>query len=89
MNMTRILLWLCLCLSASAALAHHSRTAYDLDTEIEVHGIVKEVRWRNPHVRYVLEVENDDGVTENLGLRWPRGDRARADGLVPGHRQGG
>ncbi len=49
---------------ATVVQAHHSRTAFDLNNEISVQGTVIKVRWRNPHVRYVLEVINKEGITE-------------------------
>ncbi len=62
--MLRPLILLLLLLPFSSLNAHHSRTAFDLDTEISVKGTVKKIRWRNPHVRYVLEVVNEAGVKE-------------------------
>ena len=55
---------LILLLPLTTVQAHHSRTAFDLDTEISVKGTVMAMRWRNPHVRYVLEVVNEKGVNE-------------------------
>ncbi|MDE0929163.1 MAG: DUF6152 family protein [Halioglobus sp.] len=62
--MLKHFLLLLLLLPLATIQAHHSRTAYDLDTEISVKGTVKAMRWRNPHVRYVLEVINEQGVNE-------------------------
>jgi Family of unknown function (DUF6152) len=59
-----VLALLVLMLPVTGLQAHHSRTAFDLDTEISVTGTVTKIRWRNPHVRYVLEVVNEEGVTE-------------------------
>ena len=37
--------------------AHHGRGAtYDLDSEIEIRGVVTELVWRNPHVAIMIEV---------------------------------
>ena len=56
---------LLLLLPMASVRAHHSRTAYDLEVEIPVQGMVTNVRWRNPHVRYALEVVNAKGIVES------------------------
>jgi Family of unknown function (DUF6152) len=61
-------------LSTSQALAHHSRTYFDLDRQISVKGTITQVKWRNPHVRYVLQSVNEKGVTETWSM----------DGQTPG-----
>ncbi|MBT6026673.1 MAG: hypothetical protein HOG96_01270 [Porticoccaceae bacterium] len=61
-------------LVSASALAHHSRTYFELDHQIEVKGTVMQVKWRNPHVRYVLERVNEQGVTETWSM----------DGQTPG-----
>ncbi|MGI9259689.1 MAG: DUF6152 family protein [Gammaproteobacteria bacterium] len=49
----------------SDALAHHSRAAvYDMSTTVEVAGEVTRVLWRNPHIRFWLDVEMDGEVVE-------------------------
>ena len=49
---------------ASGVLAHHSRSNFDLETVIELEGVVTEFSWRNPHSFTVMEVINEDGETE-------------------------
>jgi hypothetical protein len=49
-------------LPASTALAHHSVSAYfDTSQVIEVQGELTEVRWRNPHVGFTINVRNENG----------------------------
>jgi hypothetical protein len=43
------------------AFAHHSFAEFDTDTSITLEGVVDEVWFNNPHVRYYLSVKNDDG----------------------------
>ena len=51
----------CLWLPANA---HHSSIGiYDEENPVEIEGIVKEVRWRNPHPSYTVAVTNDQGET--------------------------
>ncbi len=47
------------------AFAHHAFAAnYDPDATGTIEGVVVEMFWGNPHVRYFLEVVNADGKTE-------------------------
>jgi len=49
-------------LPASTVLAHHSVSAYfDTSQVIEVQGELTEVRWRNPHVGFTINVRNENG----------------------------
>lgn len=42
----------------SSALAHHSYSMFDLDKSVTLEGTVTEVRWANPHIWIVVEVED-------------------------------
>ena len=47
-----------------AATAHHSfRAQYDADIVVEVTGTITEVAWTNPHARFYVAAEDDDGET--------------------------
>ena len=47
-----------------AAAAHHSfRAQYDADIVVEVTGTITEVTWTNPHARFYVAAEDDDGET--------------------------
>ena len=54
-----------LCAPQSAN-AHHSVAGFfDANTQVEIEGVVANVRWRNPHTVFIVDVMNDDGtVTE-------------------------
>lgn len=41
--------------------AHHSRANFDLETVVEVEGIVTEFAWKNPHSFTAMEVINEKG----------------------------
>ena len=42
---------------------HHSVSAnFDTSTVVEASGVVTELSWRNPHVRFQLTEENADGT---------------------------
>ena len=52
----------CLSLLPILASAHHSFVAtFDVETINEVVGVVTEVNWRNPHVRFTLRATDDQG----------------------------
>jgi hypothetical protein len=46
------------------ALAHHSRSNFDLDSVVEIEGVVTEFSWRNPHAYAVVERTKEDGTKE-------------------------
>jgi len=41
--------------------AHHSVAEFDTTQTLTIHGIVKEVWYNNPHVRYYVTVTDDNG----------------------------
>ena len=49
-------------LLSSSASAHHSAAVYDVEKTIEVTGIVRAFRWKNPHTLVTLAVTDDDGT---------------------------
>ena len=57
-----------------AAAAHHSfRAQYDADIMVEVTGTITEVAWTNPHARFYVAAEDDEGeaVTWDFELASP------------------
>ena len=70
--------------------AHHAFAAeFDADSPVEFRGTVTKVEWINPHVWIHLDVEKDDGATENWAFEagtpnvlFRRGFTRRA--LLPG-----
>ena len=60
----RNVFWLILVMAPLAAAAHHSfRAQYDSDLVVEVTGTITEVAWTNPHARFYVAAEDDDGET--------------------------
>lgn len=55
-------------MSAAPVFAHHSHAMYDANNEIELDGVITEVRWINPHVWIYVEVENEDGMKKTWGM---------------------
>ena len=66
MNMRKALLaaGLATALATPAALAHHSFAAEFTQDSAVIEGVVTEVWFRAPHIRYYVEVTGDDGTTE-------------------------
>jgi len=55
-------------LLASGAQAHHSAAAYDLMRVATQKGTLTELRFENPHVRFVLEVKGSDGTATTWNI---------------------
>jgi hypothetical protein len=53
---------------AAATLAHHSFAMFDLTKKIELHGVVKEFQWTNPHTWIQLIVTDENGVETEWSL---------------------
>lgn len=68
-------------LAGTLAQGHHAYSAnYDPNLTGTLEGVVIEVFWANPHVRYFLEVVNEHGETElwdvessNIGMMTAEG----------------
>jgi hypothetical protein len=49
-------------LAATSSFAHHSYVAeFDADSPATIEGVVREVWFKNPHVRYYIAVIDEDG----------------------------
>lgn len=60
--MIRTLIAVLLITVASVTLAHHSVAGFfDSGTSVEIEGVVKTVRWRNPHTEFEVNVSNPAG----------------------------
>jgi len=89
--------------AATSGEAHHSFAAeFTVDRKSRVTGVVTEVWFRNPHVRYYVDVAADDGSIEQWDTRggspalltrrgWTKdsiraGDRITLEGYAEGRR---
>ena len=59
----RVVPLLALLTVASSAWAHHSFAMFDLDKEVTLEGVVKDVQWANPHVWLEVDVADGNGGT--------------------------
>ena len=56
---------------AAPVWAHHSHAMYDATHEVQLDGVIKEVRWSNPHVWMYFVVRGPDGKTKTWALEGP------------------
>jgi len=69
--MTKHLAVIAACLLAAVVptLAHHSFSAeYDSNQPVTLKGVVKELKWTNPHAYVYVDVKNDNGKTDTWAL---------------------
>jgi hypothetical protein len=60
---------LCLTLSGSLVVAHHSETAeYDSTKPVKVTGTINRVEWANPHVWFFVDVKDETGKVTTWGF---------------------
>jgi hypothetical protein len=59
-NILTIIIWL---MAAGAARAHHGIANFDLNTDLELTGVVTKVEFLNPHSWLYLDVANTGGTT--------------------------
>ena len=65
MKTNRTLLASALLLMTSHAAAHHNWSAiYDVESDIEIEGVISSIQWRNPHVRVSFTV--NEGTAEEM-----------------------
>jgi len=69
MNLFRKLLLLFAAIGvASSAWSHHSFAMFDLDKEVTLDGVVKELQWANPHVWLEILVPDGKGGSTQWSL---------------------
>lgn len=76
-------------LAASAAAAHHSYAAFDLQRPFVLEGVIIRFDWANPHVYIEIETDGPDGERWQVQAETPGSLALRgwsAESLVPGER---
>jgi hypothetical protein len=59
-----------LALVSVTAMAHHSFAMFDMETNLELQGVISEWQWRNPHVHFIVDVAAGQGVDPKTIGRW-------------------
>jgi hypothetical protein len=54
--------------AAAPVLAHHSFAIYDMQQNVEFHGVIESIKLRNPHMAMTLTVTNDEGKQETINF---------------------
>ena len=63
-------------LAATPITAHHAIQAqFDQDRLATITGVMRRVMWINPHVRWFLDVEDENGVLQTWSLEWTSANR--------------
>lgn len=55
-------------LIATGAVAHHSTAMFDQTKTVELHGVVKEFQYTNPHSWLIIDVQEEDGTVTSWGF---------------------
>ena len=63
-----ILLGAALAVGALPAAAHHSFAVYDMQQNVEFHGIVDTVKFRNPHMAMTMIATNEKGEKKQINF---------------------
>ncbi len=67
----------------SLSLAHHSTAGFfDRNTKVEIAGVITDIRWRNPHTVFELDVKNEDGSVTAWSVESGALSVLRAQGLT-------
>ena len=66
----------------NVASSHHSIFPFDMNTFVELEGVVSEKIWRNPHVRLTMLIENGSGETEEWLLEADSANAAARRGVT-------
>jgi hypothetical protein len=53
---------------AASAIAHHSFAIYDMQQNVEFHGVVETVKFRNPHMAMTLTVTDANGEKRTINF---------------------
>jgi hypothetical protein len=47
--------------AANTVCAHHSASAFDRATQVDIEGTIVELEWKNPHIYFTMEATSADG----------------------------
>jgi len=70
-------------LVAGSAFAHHSAAQFDFGNTVDITGVVKYVRFANPHAKLILEVTDDERGTRDIEYEGHSRNNMVREGLKP------
>lgn len=70
-------------LTAGSAFAHHSAAQFDFGNTVDITGVVKYVRFANPHAKLILEVTDDERGTRDIEYEGHSRNNMVREGLKP------
>jgi len=68
---------------AGTAFGHHSAAQFDFGNPVNITGIVKYVRFANPHAKIILEVTDEERGTRDIEYEGHSRNNMVRQGLVP------
>jgi hypothetical protein len=68
MKCAKSMLAMTLLMAAGVTSAHHSFAAFDVEKQVEIQGVLKEVKFRNPHSWFVVAVTDANGKVEDWAV---------------------
>jgi hypothetical protein len=61
-----VLLGAAIAVGSVPAIAHHSFAIYDMQQNVEFHGVIDSVKLRNPHMAMTLTVKGENGEEKTI-----------------------
>jgi hypothetical protein len=61
-----VLLGVAIAVGSVPAVAHHSFAIYDMQQNVEFHGVIDSVKLRNPHMAMTLTVKGENGEEKTI-----------------------
>lgn len=69
--------------AGSAVLAHHSGAMFNREEVRELHGVIKEFQFTNPHTWIQVNVPSENGETVEWSLEWGSPNQLARQGIRP------
>jgi hypothetical protein len=66
--MNRVTLSLLLMAAAMPVAAHHSFAIYDMQQDVEFHGVIASIKLRNPHMAMTLTTQGANGKQQTINF---------------------
>ena len=61
-----VVLGMAIAVGSVRAVAHHSFAIYDMQQNVEFHGVIETVKLRNPHMAMTLTVKGENGEEKTI-----------------------